>query len=184
MRVLRLSIHAQRLTAESKRLIEESGMAAKRMQRNVNKRLEQRIYDIKFWKSDLDQKLEKIVQEMKVLITCKSRLERAMESPSVALQCLTERQKRVSIDLVHDAVERELLKEREVIEGVPSLLNRTLEQTNEQIRWTEPLSKYYLGKDLWDKFHAEQIDSFCSILTNTSPNIDNVTSQTALAVPG
>ena len=44
------------------------------------------------------------------------------------------RQRRVSIDLVHDDVERELMKEREVIEGVASLLNRTLEQTNEQIR--------------------------------------------------
>uniref|UniRef100_A0A8C8G2K8 Tektin n=1 Tax=Oncorhynchus tshawytscha TaxID=74940 RepID=A0A8C8G2K8_ONCTS len=66
---------SERLKAKSKRLIEESGMAIKHMQRDANKRLEQRIYDIKFWKSDL----EEIVQEMKVLITCKSRVERPME---------------------------------------------------------------------------------------------------------
>ncbi|XP_041733466.1 tektin-1 isoform X2 [Coregonus clupeaformis] len=178
---------SERLTAESKRLIEESGMAAKRMQQDANKRLEQRIHDIKFWRSELDQKLEEIVQEIKVLVTCTSRVERALESCaqplSVALQCLTERQKRVSIDLVHDEVEWELMKESEVIEGVASLLNRTLEQTNEQIRLNRS-AKYYLEKDLRDKLQAEQIDGFCSILTNTSPNIDNVASQTALAVPG
>lgn len=139
---------SERLTAESKRLIEESGMAAKRMPTRdwvrrhqyieiitesvpvkvvVDSSLqlnglsvplfnstyittplqphdiptilslcsEQRIYDIKFWKSDLDQKLEEIVQEIKVLITCKSWVERAMERCAepirVALQCLTER---------------------------------------------------------------------------------------------
>uniref|UniRef100_A0A8C7IKH3 Tektin n=1 Tax=Oncorhynchus kisutch TaxID=8019 RepID=A0A8C7IKH3_ONCKI len=149
---------SERLSAESKRLIEESGMAAKRMQPDANKRLEQRIYDIKFWKSDLDQKLEEIVQEVKVLITCKSRVERAMERCAEPLsRPAVFRQMRVSIDLVHDAVERELVKEREVIERVRSLL----EQTNEQIRLNHS-AKYYLEKDLWDKFHAEQIDSFYS----------------------
>ncbi|XP_014017688.2 tektin-1 isoform X2 [Salmo salar] len=131
---------SERLTAESKRLIEESGMAAKRMQQDASKRLEQRIHDIKFWRTELDQKLEEIVQEIEVLISYKSRVERALESCAeplrVALQCMTERQRRVSIDLVHDDVERELMKEREVIEGVTSLLNRTLEQTNEQISAT------------------------------------------------
>lgn len=47
------------------------------------------------------------------------------------------RQKRVAIDLVHDEVEEELLKEKEVIEGVMVLLQRTLEQINEQIRLVE-----------------------------------------------
>jgi len=37
----------------------------------------------------------------------------------------------VAIDLVHDGVEEELLKEKEVIEGVMVLLQRTLEQINE-----------------------------------------------------
>lgn len=44
------------------------------------------------------------------------------------------REKHVGIDLVHDEVERELMKEREVIQGVSSLLQRTLEQTKEQMR--------------------------------------------------
>lgn len=58
---------------------------------------------------------------------------------------LFHRQKRVAIDLVHDEVEEELLKEKEVIEGVMVLLQRTLEQINEQIRsvghWRDSFGK-------------------------------------------
>uniref|UniRef100_A0A8C1D9L6 Tektin n=1 Tax=Cyprinus carpio carpio TaxID=630221 RepID=A0A8C1D9L6_CYPCA len=129
----------------------------------------QRIHDIKFWRQELDQKFEEMVQEIETLIIFKSRVERALESCSeplqVTLQCLTERQKRVAIDLVHDEVEEELLKEKEVIEGVMVLLQRTLEQINEQIRLIRSV-KYYLEKDLQDKFQAERIDDFCALLTN------------------
>ncbi|XP_010892088.2 tektin-1 [Esox lucius] len=178
---------SERLSAESRRLMEESDKISKRMQLDAKQKLEQRINDIKFWRTELDRKLEETVQEIENLITCKSRVERALESCSeplrVVLQCLAERQRRVSTDLVHDEVEQELMKEKEVIEGVTSLLQRTLEQTNEQIRLNRS-AKYYLEKDLRDKFQAERIDDFCSVLTNTSPSIDNVTKHMELAVPG
>uniref|UniRef100_A0A8C1E680 Tektin n=1 Tax=Cyprinus carpio carpio TaxID=630221 RepID=A0A8C1E680_CYPCA len=120
-------------------------------------------------------KFEEMVQEIETLIIFKSRVERALESCSeplqVTLQCLTERQKRVAIDLVHDEVEEELLKEKEVIEGVMVLLQRTLEQINEQIRLIRSV-KYYLEKDLQDKFQAERIDDFCALLTNASTNLN------------
>lgn len=77
----------------------------------------------------------------------------------------------MAIDLVHDEVEEELLKEKEVVEGVMVLLQRTLEQINEQIRLIRSV-KYYLEKDLQDKFQAEHIDDFCSLLTNTSPDLN------------
>lgn len=56
---------------------------------------EQRIQDIKFWRQELDQKFEEMVQEIETLIIYKSRVERALESCSepfqVTFQCLTER---------------------------------------------------------------------------------------------
>ncbi|KAL1260996.1 hypothetical protein QQF64_008823 [Cirrhinus molitorella] len=166
---------SQRLTAECQRLIEESDKSTKRMQQDAQKKLEQRIQDIKFWRQELDQKFEEMVQEIETLVIFKSRVEKAFESCSepfqVTLQCLTERQKRVAIDLVHDEVEEELLKEKEVIEGVMVLLQRTLEQINEQIRLIRSV-KYYLEKDLQDKFQAERIDDFCSLLTNSSPGLN------------
>ncbi|PIO02538.1 hypothetical protein AB205_0162410 [Aquarana catesbeiana] len=48
-------------------------------------------------------------------------------------------EKRVGIDLVHDEVERELIKEVEVIQGVIALLQRTLEQITEQISSVNPV---------------------------------------------
>uniref|UniRef100_A0A671M6U0 Tektin n=1 Tax=Sinocyclocheilus anshuiensis TaxID=1608454 RepID=A0A671M6U0_9TELE len=147
--------HSQRLTAECQRLIEESDKSTRRMQQDALKKLEQRIQDIKFWRLELNQKFEEIVQEIETLIIFKSRVER----------------KRVAIDLVHDEVEEELLKEKEVIEGVMVLLQRTLEQINEQIRLIHSV-KYYLEKDLQDKFQAERIDDFCSLLTNASPGLN------------
>lgn len=32
--------------------------------------------------------------------------------------------------------------------------------------------KYYLEKDLQDKFQAERIDDFCALLTNASPGLN------------
>ncbi|KAI4902340.1 hypothetical protein NFI96_014072 [Prochilodus magdalenae] len=169
---------SERLSAECRRLIEESERSAKRMQQDANKRLEHRLTDIKFWRQELDQKLQEVVQEIEVLITFKNRVERALESCAeplkATLDCLDERQKRVAIDLVNDEVERELLKEKDVIEGVMSLLQRTLEQIIEQIRLNRS-AKYYLEKDLRDKFQAERIDDFCSMLTSTPASVEEQT---------
>lgn len=44
------------------------------------------------------------------------------------------RMKRPPSERLHDDVDRELLKEREVIEGVATLLQRVVEQITEQIR--------------------------------------------------
>ncbi|XP_031429251.1 tektin-1 [Clupea harengus] len=168
-------IRSELLTADSQRLMEQCDRATKRMQEQASKRLEQRIHDIKFWKLELDKKLDEVVHETENLITCQSRVHRALESCSeplrVTMQGLVEREKRVGIDLVHDEVEQELMREKEVIEGVAALLQRTLEQTIEQIRLNRS-AKYYLEKDMQDKFQAEKIDDFCTILTSTYPKIE------------
>uniref|UniRef100_A0A3B3QEQ7 Tektin n=1 Tax=Paramormyrops kingsleyae TaxID=1676925 RepID=A0A3B3QEQ7_9TELE len=162
---------SERLIAASKRLVEESDKAVQRMQQDVNKRLEQRIQDIRFWRQELNLSLENMVLEVEALLTLRTRLERALagcsEPLDVTLQCLAERENRVGIDLVHDEVEKELKKQKEVIESVSALLQRTLEQTTEQIRLNRSM-KYWLEKDLRDKFQAEQIDDHCCILSRSS----------------
>jgi hypothetical protein len=50
------------------------------------------------------------------------------------LTCAPGREKRLGVDLVHDTVEQELMKEAEIVRGVLALLTRTLEETSEQIR--------------------------------------------------
>ncbi|NXM84988.1 TEKT1 protein, partial [Oenanthe oenanthe] len=162
------------MTAESWRLVDEIEKTTQKTQNDVNKKLEQRREEIKFWKQELDNKLEQIVHETETLLTFKNRLERALEGckePLVITQkCLLYRQKRVGIDLVHDEVEQELVKEAEVLQGIIALLGRTLEQTNEQIRRNRS-AKYNLDMDLKDKFTALTIDDYCASLTNDTPYI-------------
>jgi tektin-1 len=50
------------------------------------------------------------------------------------LTCAPGREKRLGVDLVHDTVEQELMKEAEIVRGILALLTRTLEETSEQIR--------------------------------------------------
>ncbi|KAL9826548.1 tektin-1 isoform 1-T3 [Geothlypis trichas] len=162
------------MISESWRLVDEIEKTTQKTQSDVNKKLEQRREEIKFWKQELDNKLEQIVHETEILLTFKNRLERALEGCKeplvVAQKCLLYRQRRVGIDLVHDEVEQQLLKEVEVLQGIIALLGRTLEQTNEQIRRNRS-AKYDLDMDLKDKFTALTIDDYCASLTNDTPHI-------------
>lgn len=112
--------------------------------------------------------------ETEDLLIYKIRLERALESFKEPLRinqlCLAYREKRVGIDLVHDEVEQELIKEAEIIRGAMALLTRTLEETSEQIRLNRS-AKYNLEKDVRDKFVALTIDDICFSLNNNSPDI-------------
>lgn len=165
---------SERLVAESQRLVDEIDKSTRKSQSDVNKKLEQRLEEVRFWKKELDDKLEQLVHETEDLLSYKIRLEKALESFKEPLRiterCLAYREKRVGIDLVHDVVEQELLKEAEIIQGVMALLTRTLEETSEQIRLNRS-AKYNLEKDLKDKFVALTIDDICFSLNNNSPNI-------------
>ncbi|XP_021032986.1 tektin-1 [Mus caroli] len=166
---------SERLVAESQRLVEEIEKTTRKSQSDVNKKLEQRLEEVRFWKKELDDKLEQLVNQTDDLLTYKIRLERSLESYKEPLhiteKCLEYREKRVGIDLVHDVVEQELQKEADIIHGVMNLLIRTLEESTEQIRLNRS-AKYNLEKDLKDKFTAITIDDICFSLNNNSPNIN------------
>ncbi|XP_069134819.1 tektin-1-like [Argopecten irradians] len=165
---------AERLVEESKRLSNETEKRTEKTQRDVNKKFDQRLDDIKYWKQELDDKLDGITTEIDNLLAFKTRVEKALEATAeplhIARQCLGNREKRVSIDLVHDDVQKQLMKEVESIEGVQALLQRTLEQATEQIRLNRK-AKYQLEKDLKDKFSAVSIDEYCSNLRNNSAGL-------------
>ncbi|XP_020820391.1 tektin-1 isoform X1 [Phascolarctos cinereus] len=165
---------SERLVAESQRLVDEIEKTTQRTQSDVNKKIEQRLDEIKFWKKELDDKLDQLVKETEVLFTFKTRLEKALENCReplyIAQKCLVYREQRVGIDLVYDEADHELAMEVEVLQGVISLLQRTMEETSEQLRLNRA-AKYHLEKDLKDKFVALTIDDFCASLTNNNPDI-------------
>ncbi|XP_041850394.1 tektin-1 [Melanotaenia boesemani] len=163
--------HSELFRADCKRLILDTDKACKRMQDNDSKRLDQRVRDIGFLKNELEQKLEEITQETETLITLQNRVTKALEASNEPLRvtnlCLEERMKRAHSERLHDDVDRELLKEREVTEGVVSLLQRVIEQISEQIRLNRS-TKYQLEQDLKEKSEARHIDDSCSLMTTTS----------------
>nr|CAD7602091.1 unnamed protein product [Timema genevievae] len=77
---------------------------------------------------------------------------------------------RIGIDMCHDDVEKELVKEVQTIEGAQSLLMRALEQTKEQTRLLRS-TKYFLDRDHQNKGTALEIDRQCEALQETSLNL-------------
>ncbi|XP_072163428.1 tektin-1-like [Diadema setosum] len=165
---------AERLIDESNRLIDETDEATKKTQRDVNKKFEQRLDDVTYWKDELEKKLKDTKDEIEMLLAYKTRLQNALEACieplSIVNQCLNFREGRIGIDLVHDDVEKNLLKERETIQGVMELLQKTLDQITEQIRIMRS-RRFYLEKDLKDKFGALSIDQNCRELRDDNSTL-------------
>lgn len=86
------------------------------------------------------------------------------------LKTTSHRACRLGIDLVHDDVERNLLKEREVIRGAESLSGRVLKETLEQIRKLKA-TLYHIDRDLKDKESNLHIDRRNVTLKETDFNL-------------
>lgn len=169
----RVRSNAERLIAESDRLDGETREQVDTTLDDVNKKLDQRLNDIKFWKGELEDKLDGVFHEIDALEAFKKRVEKAIESIQeplhIAQSCLANREKRYDIDLVHDNVQKELIKEVEIETGAESLLTRLLEEVIEQQRLNRK-AKYNLESDLKNKFNAMSIDSHVQNLSLTNPS--------------
>uniref|UniRef100_A0A668AJL3 Tektin n=1 Tax=Myripristis murdjan TaxID=586833 RepID=A0A668AJL3_9TELE len=105
---------AERLRRDTIRLIQDKEQLTRRTQETTSKNLGERLNDIVFWRSELSHEIDNMVTEIAALTEVKRRLERALaetEGPlQVSQECLYHREKRMSIDLVHDDVEKDLIK--------------------------------------------------------------------------
>lgn len=105
---------AEIIRDESERLKHEVHVRTIKTQSDVNKKLDQRIEDLNFWKSEIDRLHGETEDEIGELLRYKDRLEKALEATHlplhVAKQCLGNREERTQIDLVHDDVEIQLIK--------------------------------------------------------------------------
>jgi len=105
---------AERLRTEAGRLRKETHATTVRTQESTDHKLSQRIKDIDFWKQELETKINENSKEIDQMLAEKGRLENTLgktHSPlQVANQCLEYRTHREKIDLVHDAVEVQLIK--------------------------------------------------------------------------
>ncbi|NXT74582.1 TEKT4 protein, partial [Zapornia atra] len=165
---------AEQGRAEANELAEHAAAAAQRAQQDSTAALGQRLKDIHFWKTALQKEIEDLDAETNLLAAQKLRLERALDATEVpyaiAMDNLQCRERRQPPDLVRDEVERELLKEVELIKSVQELLKRTVMQAGNQMRLNRD-HKEICELDWSDKVETYNIDDKCGRYSNQSTNI-------------
>lgn len=163
--------NAEKVRHNSKETMKETEATTNKTQAESTKKLAERLKDINFWKFELQREINDIISETDLLLAQKKRLENALRATEVPLHIATDnlncRQRRQGVDLVQDDVELNLLKEVEVINNVKDLLAKTIKETDAQIKRNRD-RKQELEMDWSDKLEAEQLDSFCGALKNTS----------------
>uniref|UniRef100_A0AAV2LI21 Tektin n=1 Tax=Knipowitschia caucasica TaxID=637954 RepID=A0AAV2LI21_KNICA len=165
---------AERLRQDTIRLMQDKDHLTRRTQETTSKNLGERVNDIVFWKSELSHEIDNMVTEIAALSEVKRRLERALAETAGPLQvsqeCLYHREKRMAIDLVHDHVEKDLIKEVEVIKSCQERMRRHLERAVAQLA-SNRAAQHELERDMSDKVTAHRIDDRCHHLRNTSNGI-------------
>ncbi|XP_068278854.1 tektin-5 [Nyctibius grandis] len=167
--------HAGTLNADSTRLMQDKNRLTFRMQEDSRRKLGERISHIHFWRSELISELECLLKETQALETAKKRLECAaaeIQAPlTTAIECLYLREKRQGMDLVHDDVEENLLKEVDFFKDCQEMLTKLAQTIDEQLG-TNRDAQHALEQDLSDKSSTRFIDEKCFNLKNTSDCID------------
>ncbi|KAM4030998.1 tektin-3 isoform 1-T1 [Anomaloglossus baeobatrachus] len=165
---------AERLRVDTSRLIQDRDQKTRKVQTDTSKDLGERVNDIAFWKSEINHEIDQMIGETNALSEVKRRLERALaetEGPlQVAQECLYHREKRMSIDLVHDDVEKQLLQEVDCIKSCQERMRRHLDKTAAQLA-SNRAAQHELERDISDKQAAYRIDDKCQNLRNTSDGI-------------
>ncbi|KFW93386.1 Tektin-3 [Phalacrocorax carbo] len=166
--------NAERLRADTSRMILDKYQQTKRTQVQSTQTLGERVNDIEFWKSELCHELDEMIGETNALTDMKKRLERALAETEAPLQvtqeCLLHREKRMGIDLVHDDVEKQLFTEVDIIRSCQERLQQDLDKAKAQLA-SNRAAQHELEIDLVNKQAAHRIDDKCHHLRNTSDGI-------------
>jgi len=179
---------AERLRSDTIRLAREKEELAKKNQQESDKKLGERINDIEFWKQELEKEKDKMVKKINSAEAKKREVEKQLHDTEsqlrVSQENLYEREKRQGIDVVHDNVERELIREIDTIKNSQAKLRNMLEKLNTQ-NANNRASLHELELDAGDKFKALSLDSAAHHMTVSSrglnfhlgvENVDNTVS--------
>ncbi|XP_010217897.1 PREDICTED: tektin-5, partial [Tinamus guttatus] len=166
---------AGKLNSDSMRLMQDKDQLTYQMQEGSRRNLGQRLSSLDFWRAELVYELDYLLTESQALETAKKRLECAadeMQGPlKTALECLYNREKRMGIDLVHDDVEKSLIKEVDLLKDWQARMRKLAERINQQLGINRDV-QHALEQDLSDKNSAHFIDQKCFNLRNTSDSIN------------
>ncbi|CAF3658762.1 unnamed protein product [Adineta steineri] len=166
---------AERLRSDAIRLAREKDEQSFKNNAESSKRIGERINDIEYWKNELDKAKDKIKRKIDDVEAKRREVERQLaetEKPlRIAQENLYEREKRQGIDLVHDGVERELIREIDTIKLNQQKLRQMLERLNTQNALNRA-ALHELEVDAQDKFRARVLDSAAHNIKTTSRGIN------------
>ncbi|KAL8565500.1 hypothetical protein ACOMHN_049476 [Nucella lapillus] len=165
---------AERLRFDTVRLCRETDDKTKRTQTDVGKRLGERIGDITFWKTEVNHETDNMISEINALTEAKRILEKSLQETEnplhISQECLYNREKRQTIDLVHDNPEKELIREVDVIKRCQERMRNTVQKANVQLG-LDRAAQHELEKDSIDKQVAESMDTNCHGIRDSSRGI-------------
>lgn len=165
---------AERIRMDTARLCRELNDKTSRTQGDVGRRLGDRIGDIDYWKTEVLNETDKMVTEIDALTRAKNCLEKMLVETDGPLhtsqECLYSREKRQGIDLVHDDVERALIKEVETIKKCQDEMRKLAQKASDQLA-LDRAAQHELERDNGDKTSALNLDNTCHQLNNSSRGI-------------
>ncbi|NWV22911.1 TEKT4 protein, partial [Origma solitaria] len=171
-----VSEESERDRAESQNLMKHTAACAQRAQECSKITLSQRLQDIHFWRVELQKEIMELDAETNLLAAQKLRLERALDATEVPYTVVVDnlecRERRQPPDLVIDEVERQLLKEADLIRDIRDLLKRTIIQATTQIR-SNRIEKENCELDWSDKVETYHIDDKCVSYCTDSTNVQS-----------
>ena len=109
----RVRDYGERIRFDTNRLGSETDDQTKRAQEDVGKKIGDRLSDTNFWKTELDDEIDKMITENNNLLemarVAQKMLGETENQLHIGEECLYTREKRQGIDLVHDNVEKSLI---------------------------------------------------------------------------
>ncbi|CAL4111466.1 unnamed protein product, partial [Meganyctiphanes norvegica] len=163
---------AQRTVLENTRVCEEVRKLTEDHRSLVERRLDDRLCDISFWREEVDKRHATINKDTEDLKTLKERLTKALylylRPLEVAQECINIRLGRIGVEEVEDEASTALRQEVEEIISCREALARSLSNSEQQIR-RDLSCRYHLAKHLRDKDEAIHVDQATRHLTPTAP---------------
>jgi len=161
----------------SNRLIKELDQKTKSKQAEINRRLQDRITTVAYWKQRLNTEHAAICQEITNLTMSKQKTQQALASTElpteVSTNCLKNRENREAIDLVQDLVDDELINELNMLSEVQKLLSTRIDDSNQRLNALNDC-KSLLEYDIRDKEECLRLDEHCYKLNNGSAGLQKV----------
>ncbi|XP_063698035.1 tektin-3-like [Culicoides brevitarsis] len=139
------------------------------------RRIGERISELKFWRGEVANELEKLLKLNSSLMELRSSIQKALtdlEGPlHIAQECLYHREGRKATELVHDDVEKCLLFEIENVMTCQKKLEEMLKRVTVKLKDSRA-AQAMLEEDVAHKEGALGIDNACHQLNNYSAGIN------------